>query len=221
MAKRSTVAEGLIGNLPDDVIILMTDEVHFHLSGCVNKQNFRYWAEESPQQLQQWSRQSTRVTFWCGVANFGVTDPYFFEDEGGSAVTVTSARYVEILRNFFTPELSRHGIELLTIWFQQDDATALTERASMKVVREMFPEHVISLRGELPWPACSPGLSARDHFLCGYLQGNCTTLDHEALMTSSSQFGSRFQRHQETWRGEQWKPASKVRIVCTQWWATF
>jgi hypothetical protein len=35
----STVAEHLIGILSDDVIILMTDEAHFHLSGCINKQN--------------------------------------------------------------------------------------------------------------------------------------------------------------------------------------
>jgi hypothetical protein len=49
---RSTVAERVIGILSKDVIILMTDESHF-LSGCVNKQNFRYWAEKNPQQLHQ------------------------------------------------------------------------------------------------------------------------------------------------------------------------
>jgi hypothetical protein len=30
----------------------------------------------------------------------------------------------------------------------------------MEVAREMFPERVISLSGELPWPARSPDLSA-------------------------------------------------------------
>jgi hypothetical protein len=30
------------------VIILVTEETHFHLSGYVNKQNFPYWAEENP-----------------------------------------------------------------------------------------------------------------------------------------------------------------------------
>jgi hypothetical protein len=53
MANCSTVAEHLIGIFSDDVIILMTDEAHFPLSGSVNKQNFRYWAEENPQQLHQ------------------------------------------------------------------------------------------------------------------------------------------------------------------------
>jgi hypothetical protein len=51
MAIRSAIAEHLIGILSDDVIILKADEAHFHISGCVNRQNFHYWAEENPQQL--------------------------------------------------------------------------------------------------------------------------------------------------------------------------
>jgi hypothetical protein len=46
MANRSTIAERLLGILCDDVIILMTDEAHFHLSGSVKKQNLQYWAEK-------------------------------------------------------------------------------------------------------------------------------------------------------------------------------
>jgi hypothetical protein len=42
MTNPSTVVERVIGILSDDIIILMTDEAHFHVSGCVNKQNFRY-----------------------------------------------------------------------------------------------------------------------------------------------------------------------------------
>jgi hypothetical protein len=103
------------------------------------------------------------------VANFGVIGPYFFEDEDGRAVTVVAARYVEMLWNFLSQELSRLGTELSTIWFQQDGASAHTARAYMEVAREIFPERVISLRGELPRPARSPNLSACDYFLWGYL----------------------------------------------------
>jgi hypothetical protein len=78
MANRSRVAERLIGNLSDDVIILMTDQAYFHLSGCVTKQIFRFWAEENPQQLHQRPLHSARMTVWCGVANFGAIGPYFF-----------------------------------------------------------------------------------------------------------------------------------------------
>jgi hypothetical protein len=56
------------------------------------------------------------------------------------------------------------------MWFQQDGATVHTVRASMAVVREMFPGHVISLRGDLPWPARSPDLSVCDYFLWDYLK---------------------------------------------------
>jgi hypothetical protein len=85
----------------------------------------------------------------CEAANFRVIGPYFFKDKDGRSVTVISVHYVEILWNFLTPELSR-GFELLTIWFQQDGATAHKARTSIEVVWEMFPEHIISLRGELP-----------------------------------------------------------------------
>jgi hypothetical protein len=88
------------------------------------------------------------------VANFGVTGPYFFEEEDGHAVTATSAHHIEMLRNFLTPEMSHRGIELSTIWFQQDSATAHTARVSMEVVRDLSP--------------C-------DYFLWGYLKAKVYT----------------------------------------------
>jgi hypothetical protein len=48
--------------------------------------------------------------------------------------------------------------------------TAHTARASMAVVRENFPGHVISQCGDLPWPARSPDLSVCDYFLWGYIK---------------------------------------------------
>jgi hypothetical protein len=115
-----------------------------------------------------------------------------------------------MFRNFLTPELSRRGIHFSTIWFHQDGASAPTARASMEVMREMFPEHVIVLRGELSWPARSPVLSASAYFLWGYLKAKVYTshisrppLDDGPSMTSRRQFGSRFQRYHKTWRSEQ------------------
>jgi hypothetical protein len=72
---------------------------------------------------------------------------------------------LKFLWNFLTPELSRRGIELSTIW-----ATAHTAKSSVEIAREIFPEHVISQRGELPWPARSPDLCVCDYFLWGYLK---------------------------------------------------
>jgi hypothetical protein len=56
------------------------------------------------------------------------------------------------------------------MWFQQDGATAHTAKASMTAVRQMFPQHVVSRFGDVPWPPRSPDLSACDFFLWGYVR---------------------------------------------------
>jgi len=61
-------------------------------------------------------------------------------------------------------------VNMEEMWFQQDGATAHTARASITVVRQMFPQHVVSRFGDVPWPPCSPDLSACDFFRWGYLK---------------------------------------------------
>ena len=46
-----------------------------------------------------------------------------------------------MLRNFCEPELRRRGIDLSSVWFQQDGATAHTTRASLSVLREIHYFH--------------------------------------------------------------------------------
>ena len=139
----------------------MNVEAHFYLSGYVNKENYHYWAPENPPEFHQRPLHSEQLTVWCDIASLGVLGPYVFDDNEGAVVTVTSERYVAMLRNFCEPELLRRWIDLPSVWFQQDGATAHTARASKSVLREMFPQHVIS-RGDFPWPARSPDLSACD-----------------------------------------------------------
>jgi len=99
----------------------------------------------------------------------GIVGPYSFEEERVT-VTVTSERYVEMQRNFLRPQLRSLRVNIEEMWFQEDGATAHTARASMTVVRQMFPQHVVSRFGDAPWPTCSPHLSACDFFLWGYLK---------------------------------------------------
>ena len=40
----------------------------------------------------------------------------------------------------------------------------------MTIVRNMFPGHLISRFGDVPWPPRSPDLSMCDFFLWGYLK---------------------------------------------------
>jgi len=137
MANRRISSEQLLEMLNDDGVIntgLMTDKAHFHLSGYVNKQNYRYWAPENPQEPHQHPLHSERLTVWCEIASFGVLGPYFFEDNEGAAINVTFEHYVAMLRNFCEPELHCRGIDLSSVWFQQDGATVHTARASMSVL---------------------------------------------------------------------------------------
>ena len=121
----------------------MSDEAQFHLSGFVNKQNFRYWSATNPIELHERPLHSSKVTVWCAISSFGIIGPYFFEDERERAITVTGPRYVQMLENFLGPELARHpGTE--ETFFQQDGSTSHTARDSMAPVRNLFPNHVIS-----------------------------------------------------------------------------
>jgi hypothetical protein len=56
------------------------------------------------------------------------------------------------------------------VWFQQDGAATHTVRNSTNVLGEIFPGHLVSLMGDVGWPARSPELSICDFLLWGYLK---------------------------------------------------
>lgn len=153
----------------EDMVLLMSDEAHFHLNGYVNRQNCRYYAAENPQRLHERPLHSPKVTVWCAVAQNFIIGPFFFE-ERGITVTVNSHRYIEMLTNFLRPELHRRRLNVNDVWFQQDGAPPHTSAASMAVVREMFPNRVVSRFGDVLWPPRSPDLTTCDFFLWGYLK---------------------------------------------------
>ena len=61
----------------------------------------------------------------------------------------------------------RRRINCASVWFQQDGATAHAANESMTIVRYMFPGHLISRFGDVPWPPRSPDLSTCDFFWGG------------------------------------------------------
>ena len=146
--------------------LLSSDKVHFHLLGFVNKQNFRYWAEANPRQHHEKPLHSQRVTVLCAVADFGIIGPYFFE--GGHTVTVNSDCYVMMLLNFLQPRINDDGNG--PSWFQQHGATVHSARISQRVLGQLFPGHLISLHGDIPWPARSPDLSPCNFVLWEHLK---------------------------------------------------
>ncbi|GFG33366.1 hypothetical protein Cfor_09993 [Coptotermes formosanus] len=50
-------------------------------------------------------------------------------------------------------------------WLQQDGVTAHTVRGPMDRVMAVYPGRVISLSGDIAWPAKSPDLSVPGYFL--------------------------------------------------------
>jgi len=152
-----------------ELVILTSDEAHFHFKGSVNKQNFHYWSTINPRQVHEHPLHCDRVTVWIAVAKFGVIGPYFFE-ENGRSVTANSARYIVMIRNSLITELRRRRLNQFRIWFQQDGATAHTSRETMAELRRLFPGKLISHRGDVLRPPCSPDLSPCDFFLWGYLK---------------------------------------------------
>lgn len=171
LVKRRDACNAILTAVPPGAIVWTSDEAHFHLNSTVNKQNFRYWATENPRELHQRPLHSPKVTVWCAMSSIGIIGPHFFEEDG-STVTVNSVRYCDMLENFLRPRMEEFGREYDTedFWFQQDGATAHTARRSREVLQEMFPGRLISLRGDVPWPPCSPDLSPCDFFLWGYLK---------------------------------------------------
>lgn len=147
--------------------LMMSDEAHFHLNGFVNKQNCRFWGSNNPRQLHQKSLHPIRVTVWCAIKAERIIGPYFYEDDHGAAVTVDGEHYRAMIQNFLVPQLQEEDQQ---IWFQQDGATAHTARATMRLLREYFPDRIISKNGDLRWPPRSPDLTAPDFFLWGYLK---------------------------------------------------
>lgn len=159
--------------------IIMSDEAHFHLNGYVNKQNSRFWAMENPQIIHQSPLHPLKVTVWCAIWSGGIIGPYFFENENGVTVTVNGERYRDMIENFLTPQL--HALGLINMWYQQDGATSHTARITMELLRDLFPQQVISKNGDVDWPPRSPDLTAPDFFLWGYLKSKAYANKPETL----------------------------------------
>ncbi|GFU42332.1 DUF4817 domain-containing protein [Trichonephila clavipes] len=68
--------------------ILFSDEAHFWLNGCVNKQNCRIWSEANPQVYVETPLHPEKLTVWCALWAGGIIGPYFFKRDEGHNVTV-------------------------------------------------------------------------------------------------------------------------------------
>jgi hypothetical protein len=132
----------------------------------VNQQNKN---EALPNELHVKPLHGQRETVWSGILAFGVIGPYFFEDETGSAVAVTSERCIQVVNEVLFPELRCRDIDPAIFWFQQDGKTSHSVRRSMNTLRNVFERGMICRYGDISGPALSVDLSACDFFSYCYL----------------------------------------------------
>ncbi|GFV72168.1 putative transposable element [Trichonephila clavipes] len=162
-------------------IIFKIDEEHFWLNGYINKQNCRIWSETNPQVYVETPLHPEKLTVWCALWAGGIIGPYFFKNDEGHNVTVNGDRYRAMITNFFIPESNNHDVHEL--WFQQDDATCHTARATIDLLKDTFGNRLISRFGPVNWPPRSCDLTPLDYFLWGYVKSlvyadKPQTLDH-------------------------------------------
>ncbi|GFW78608.1 transposable element Tc3 transposase [Trichonephila clavipes] len=113
-------------------------------------------------------------------ALYGLVESFFKNDEGHN-VTVNGDRYRSTITNFFIPELNNRDVQEL--WFQQEDATCHTARATIDLLKYTFGDCLISRFGPVNWPPRSCDLTPLDYFLWVYVRSwvyadKPQTLDH-------------------------------------------
>uniref|UniRef100_A0A8C4Q1D4 Uncharacterized protein n=1 Tax=Eptatretus burgeri TaxID=7764 RepID=A0A8C4Q1D4_EPTBU len=194
--KQLDFANWFSGKLEEDADFLkklhMTEECHAHLSGEVNKQNFRYWGTENPgnASTELMPRSVLKVTMWVSVGWYGIIGPYFFEDDQGHTCTVNQRNYREMIQEFYPPELRTQArmrnnlIQMRTQWFQKDGALPQTARETRHFLNQHFKGRFISLYKDVEWPPYSTDLTPPDFFLWGISRtGSLETLGLRLLIS--------------------------------------
>ena len=120
--------------------VFFSDETYIQISANVT----RAWHKTGERPSCQRSKFLKKLMFWAAVSSGMKTELFVV---GG---TMTSQRYIVLLRDEFLPWLRRQKRGQFV--FQQDNAPAHTA----KTTRQFFDEEKIEV---LPWPASSPDLN--------------------------------------------------------------
>ena len=104
------------------------------------------------------------------MSKHGIIGPYWFENDDGHAVTINSARYVEVLHKFWAELGQQRGFVRARQWFQQDGATPHTSDDSLAWLQQRIGGRLISRRCDPEWSAYTSDLNPLDFFLWGYLK---------------------------------------------------
>jgi hypothetical protein len=112
-------------------------------------------SSENPYGVHEKPLHDQKLGVWVAISSRHIVGPLFFEE------TVNIKCYCSMLHDFI-------GLleedEITCSWFQQDGATAHTANNSMKLLNEIFGEHVISRN---LWPPYLPDLTPPEFYLWG------------------------------------------------------
>ena len=152
--------------------LFVSDEAHFYLNECVNKQNCRVWGKENLHALVEQDQYSQHVTVWGGLIPRGIIDPFYFRSRG-RAVSVTEARYRRMLDTFliFRSRDRALGDPLAPGMVSAGRGTTSHSTWGIGPSLRSLPEKGISKGGPAPWPPRSRDLSTLDCFLWDQLKG--------------------------------------------------
>ena len=98
-------------------------------------------------------------------ADFGQeasSDHTFLRMRLNQAATVNSARYRDMITQFFLPKLDD---DVANMWFQQDNATCYIANETIQLLHETFPGRVLSRFGDQNWLPRSCDLTPLNFFL--------------------------------------------------------
>jgi hypothetical protein len=83
---------------------------------------------------------------------------------------VNGVRYRDMITEFLWPQLD--GMDTKDMWFQQDVTTCHTAHEATELLREKFPDCVISRNGDQNWPPRLCDLTPCDFFLWGFVKSH-------------------------------------------------
>ena len=110
-------------------------------------------------------------------SSHGILGPYFFEDDLGQTQTVTTERYLTILKKFISILSKKRGVDFEIQWFMQDGAPAHRSIASRNWLSDKFQNRVISIKTDFEWAPYLPDFNPLDFFVWCYLKGRVYSLN--------------------------------------------
>lgn len=126
--------------------ISFSDKALVRPNGHVNKQNCVYWSNENPKAKHERPLQSPEVTVRTAISARGITELYFIEDVYGHCQLKSVC--ANVMKVSGTTASGILWIQSEHV-FQQNGATCHATNISLRVVKEKFPEKLISKQGNI------------------------------------------------------------------------